>query len=444
MNDFSILNRQKLRADFLATLLFVQIIVWIWVFIDGAYSEKNFDFFGKLSLRVRDGTWFSNETNYRTVPLWGQHYFGDLQIFFGFVGDPNPYFGRLKPQIPPFGLSFYSLLNFRGPQLGMIIWLSFTFLFSVLITHLWLKSETLSNRLTAYCALVLINTSVLVGLDRGNILLILMTIVGLLLFKILNSRRLTGFDALLFASAISLKPYLLLLFIFFIFERKYKFVFHTALAGLVCNLIATLSFGWSPLTIFQRLINEQARYNGSAYSGFSLRNSSSAFRVLSDAVSFYKGPEYASTLFEGSGLWVAIPGIVYLSLVTTICWRRDIPIWIRMVSILSTVQMVVAATPRYSLAWSFIGGLLILQQPTGLSEKDKNEPRISRRELVVAIGCGLGFVVGGLPISLGKNLSPLVWTIVVCLIIVIYVIPKRQHVYQDLSVSGASAEIKFD
>ena len=44
MNDYSILNRQKLRADFLATLLFVQIIVWIWVLVDGWYSEKNFDF----------------------------------------------------------------------------------------------------------------------------------------------------------------------------------------------------------------------------------------------------------------------------------------------------------------------------------------------------------------------------------------------------------------
>ena len=326
----------------------------------------------------------------------------------------------------------------------MIIWLSLTFLFSVLITHLWLKSETLSNRLTAYCALVLVNTSVLMGLDRGNILLILMTIVGFLFFKVLNSKRLTGFDALLFASAISLKPFLLLLFIFFIFERKHKFVFHTALAGLACNLIATLSFGWNLLTIFQRLINEQSRYNGSAYSEYSLHNSSSAFRVLSDAVQLFKGPEYAGTLFEGSGFWVAIPGIVYLVLVTIICWRRDIPIWIRMVSILSTAQMVVAATPRYSLAWSFIGGLLILQQPTGLSEKDKNETRISRRELVVAIGCGLGFVVGGLPIVVGKNLSPLVWTIVVCLIFVIYVIPKRQHVSQDLLVNSKSEGMQFD
>jgi hypothetical protein len=436
-------KRTEVRNFFLASLLFAQLIVWIWVLVDGWYSEKNFDF-ARISLRVRDGTFTSNETNYRLVPLWGQHYFGDLQIFFGFVGDPNPYFGQLRPQIPPFGLSFYSLLNFRGPQVGLIIWLSLTFLFSVLITYLWLKSETLSNRLMAYCALVLVNTSVLVGLDRGNILLILMTIVGFLFFKVLNSKRLTSFDAFLFASAISLKPYLLLLFIFFIFEKKYKFVFHTALAGLACNLIATLSFGWNPIAIFQNLISEQSRYNASDYWDFSLRNSSSAFRVLSDAVRLFNGPEYTSILFAGSSFWVAIPGIVYLVLVTIICWRRDIPIWIRMISVMSTAQMVVAATPRYTLVWTFIGGLLILQQPTGLIEKEKNEPRISRRELIVALGCGLGFVVGGLPIVVAKNLSPLVWIIVICLIFVIYVIPKRQKISENLSVNSKSEGMKFD
>jgi len=147
-------------------------------------------------------------------------------------------------------------------------------------------------------------------------------------------------------------------------------------------------------------------------------------------------------LFAGSNLLVALPGILYLVLVTTVCLRRDIPIWIRMISILSTIQMVVAATPRYNIAWTFIGGLLILQQPTVPS--DGSEPRISRREFVVAFGCGLGFWVGGLPIALSENLFPLVWIIVICLIFVIYVIPKRQNISQDLLVNSKSKGMKFD
>ena len=189
---------------------------------------------------------------------------------------------------------------------------------------------------------------------------------------------------------------------------------------------------------------KQEDYTGLELLNFSATWSSSAFRVVYDALYLVSGSENAIATLAKADLLVTLPGFAYLVAVIMICSRRDIPIWIRSVAILSTIQMVVAATPRYNLVWTFIGGLLILQQPTELSEKEKNEPKISRRELVVAFGCGLGFLVGGLPISLGKNLSPLVWVIVVCLIIVIYVIPKRQHVYQDLSVSGASAEIKFD
>ena len=440
MNNTVTTSRQKLRADFLATLLVVQIIVWIWVLVNSWYSKKSFDS-SKVFFAVEDPTWWG-QTKFRQVPLWGQHYFGDLQIFHGWVGGGNPYVLELKPPIPPFGLTYYSLLNFRGPQVGLIIWLSLTFLFSVLITYLWLKSETLSDKLTAYCALVLVNTSVLYGLDRGNILLILMTIVGLLFFKVLNSKRLTGFDAFLFASAISLKPYLLLLLLFFVIERKFRFIFFTTIFVLVCNFFATIIYNWNPIVVFQQMFIEQSKYSNSDSSDFSVIFSTSAFRVLADSVQVVKGVDYMVALFAGSNLLVALPGILYLVLVTTVCLRRDIPIWIRMISILSTIQMVVAATPRYNIAWTFIGGLLILQQPTVPS--DGSEPRISRREFVVAFGCGLGFLVGGLPIALSENLFPLVWIIVICLIFVIYVIPKRQNISQDLLVNSKSKGMKFD
>ena len=440
MNDHFVSRRQKLRSEILAALLIIQLISWVWVLANSWYSMKNFDS-SKVFFVVKDQSWWG-QTKFRQVPLWGEHYFGDLQIFHGWVGGGNPYEWMIKPPIPPFGLRFYSLLNFRGPQVGLFIWLSLTCLFSVLITHLWLKSETLSDKITAYCALVLVNTSVLYGLDRGNILLILMTIVGLLFFKVLNSKHLTGFDAFLLASAISLKPYLLLLLLFFVIERKFRFVFFTTIFVLVCNFFATLIYNWNTIDVFTKMFIEQSRYNNSNYADFSIIFSTSAFRVLADSVQLVKGVDYMVALFNGSSLLVALPGILYLVLVTTVCLRRDIPIWIRMISILSTIQMVVAATPRYNIVWTFVGGLLILQQPKVPS--DGSVPRISRREFVVAFGCGLGFLVGGLPIALSENLSPLVWIIVICLIFVIYVIPKRQNISQDLSVNSKSEGMKLD
>ena len=427
MNDHFISKRQKLRSEILAALLIIQVISWVWVLANGMYSENNFDF-SKISWIVRDTTWYSSETTYREVPLWGKHYFGDLQIYFGWIADPNPYVNGLIPPQPPFGLSYYSLLNFWGPHIALIMYFALAVLFSALVTHLWLKTESLSSQATAYCALVLLNTSALMGIDRGNTLLILMPIVGFLFFKVLNLKQLGRFDAFLLASAISLKPYLLLLLTFFIIERKYRFAFQTILIGLACNLIAVPMYGGHPIVIVRSIFRAQSEYNNSDSLEFSVRWSSSAFKVLFNALQMSGGREFAIAVLTKSNLIVLLPGIVYLIFVIIICSRREIPMWIRMISIMSTAQMVVAATPRYNLVWSCIGGLVILQQHP--QSKISSKPIISRKELAIAFSCGVGFLVGGLPFTWGMDYSPLVWVLVVCLIFVTYIFPKRQRTLQ--------------
>ena len=427
MNDHFISKRQKLRSEILAALLIIQVISWVWVLANGMYSENNFDF-SKISWIVRDTTWYSSETTYREVPLWGKHYFGDLQIYFGWIADPNPYVNGLIPPQPPFGLSYYSLLNFWGPHIALTMYFALAVLFSALVTHLWLKTESLSSQATAYCALVLLNTSALMGIDRGNTLLILMPIVGFLFFKVLNLKQLGRFDAFLLASAISLKPYLLLLLTFFIIERKYRFAFQTILIGLACNLIAVPMYGGHPIVIVRSIFRAQSEYNNSDSLEFSVRWSSSAFKVLFNALQMSGGREFAIAVLTKSNLIVLLPGIVYLIFVIIICSRREIPMWIRMISIMSTAQMVVAATPRYNLVWSCIGGLVILQQHP--QSKISSKPIISRKELAIAFSCGVGFLVGGLPFTWGMDYSPLVWVLVVCLIFVTYIFPKRQRTLQ--------------
>ena len=429
MNDHFISKRQRLRSEILAALLIIQVISWVWVLANGMYSEKFFDF-SQISSIVRDTTWYSSETTYRQVPLWGKHNFSDLQIFFGWNADPNPYFERIViPPIPPFGLSYYALLNFWNPQVGFIVWLFSTIFFSALVTRLWLKTESPSSQATAYCALVLLNTSALMGIDRGNILLILMPIVGFLFFKVLNLQHLGRFDAFLLASAISLKPFLLLLVIFFIIERKYRFVFQTILIGLACNLIAIPMYGGHPIGIVRTMISQQSEYNNSDMLEFSVKWSSAAFRVLFGALQLFGGREFAISELTRFNLLIGLPGIVYLIFVIIICTRREIPMWIRMISIMSTAQMVVAASPRYDMVWTCIGGLVILQQPP--QSKISSEPIISRKELAIAFSCGVGFLVGGLPFAWGMDYSPLVWILVICLIFVTYVFPKRQRILKD-------------
>ena len=222
---------------------------------------------------------------------------------------------------------------------------------------------------------------------------------------------------------------LLPLLIFFIIERKYRFAFQTMLIGLACNLIAIPMYGAQPIGIVRSIFREQSKYNNSDSLEFSARWSSSAFRVLFEALQMSGGREFAIAVLTKFNLLVSLPGIMYLILVIIICSRREIPMWIRMISIMSTAQMVVAATPRYNLVWSCIGGLVILQQHS--HSKISSEPIISRRELVIAFSCGVGFLVGGLPFAWGMDYSPLVWVLVICLIFMTYVLPKRQRTLQN-------------
>ena len=87
--------------------------------------------------------------------------------------------------------------------------------------------------------------------------------------------------------------------------------------------------------------------------------------------------------------------------------------------------MVVAASPRYKLGWCFIGVLLLLQESVEREKLDRKT--IPGKELTIAIFCVAGFVVGGLPSENSKSLSLLVWTFIVCLMYVMYLIhkPKR-------------------
>ena len=426
MNKSSISNRRQWRFNIVVFQLIAQALTWIFVLANGMYSEKPFNF-SRISWIVRDTTWFTKKTIYKQVPLLGKHYFGDLQIFFGFIADPNPYLeGReIRPQIPPFGLSFYSLLNIWSPHIGLAIYISLAIVCSALLIRLWLRTETIAIQVTAYCTLILLNTSALMSIDRGNILLLVLPVIGYLFYKMLHSRNFTRCDALLFAVAISLKPFLILIFILFIFERKYKFVFQTIVYGFAFNVLAAMLYGDSLFDIIRTIFNTQIGFNNADSLLFDIKFSTSAFRVLYDCINLFWDREYAIQFFENNHLLVALPGLIYLTLVVVICSRRSIPMWIRMISVLSTIQMVIAASPRYDLTWSFVGALILLQQSDKLKNLDSDT--IPARELAIVFLCAAGFVAGGLPLEISKSLSPLVWAIMVCLNCVLFAVPKQNQ-----------------
>ena len=422
MSQWLASNRREWRTNYFSFILLGQLLSWLWVIADGMYSELPFQF-SRISSVVRDNTWFSDETLYREVPLWGHHYFGDLQIFFGFVSDPSPFtVGRtLNPNIAPFGLSFYSAVGIFGNFVALLLFLSVSLSLPAFLINFWLKEESISTRIGAYCALVLLNTSALMAIDRGNILLIVVPMVGFLFHKTMKSQSLGVLDALLFATVISLKPYLLLLTFFFLFEKRFRFVIQTAVIGLFLNFMGALTYGVSLYQVIQMMLHTSTAYNSSELMKFNVDTGAAAFKAVFEVMQAIKGNSLTIHFFESHSLATPLPGLLYLVVVLMVNAKTSIPMWIRIISILSTIQMVIAASPRYDLVWSIVGCLTLLQQSS--MELNDGNPRSTKRELLIAYISGIGFVIGGLPFEICRSWSALLWCVLMVLILLLYVIP---------------------
>ena len=431
MSELFALDRRVWRTNYLSFVLVAQLLSWVWVLADGMYSESTFQF-SHISWIVRDKTWYSTETLYKEIPLWGKHYFGDLQIFFGFVADPSPYtVGRvINPQTAPFGLSFYSTIGLFGGVVAVLLFLSISLSLPALLIRVWLKEEPLSVQIGAYCASVLLNASALVAIDRGNILLIVVSIIGFLFYRIMKSQSLGILEALLFATVISLKPYLILLSFFFIFEKKYRFIIQSAVIGLFLNFMAAFTYGMSLFRIVQTMFQTSFAYNSSESMVYNINYGAAAFKAVFELVKAIKGDLFAVQLFETHPVATVLPGLLYLVVVLMITAKTTIPIWIRIISILSTIQMVIAASPRYDLVWSIVACLLILQQSS--KESDTSNLSSGKKELLVAYISGIGFAIGGLPFDSCRFWSPLLWCVLMLLVFAMYVVPwstKRNLIF---------------
>jgi len=276
----------------------------------------------------------------------------------------------------------------------------------------------------------LVNTSALMAIDRGNILLIVVPIIGFLFYRIMKSQSLGILEALLFATVISLKPYLVLLFFFFIFEKRYRFIIQSAVIGLFFNFMAAFTYGMSLFRIVQTMFQTSSAYNSSESMEFNINTGAAAFKAVFEIVKAIKGDLYAVHFFETHSVATALPGLLYLVVVLMISAKTSIPMWIRIISILSTIQMVISASPRYDLVWSIVGCLIILQQ----SSKESTTSNLSsgKKELLVAYISGIGFAIGGLPFDSCRFWSPLLWYVLVLLVFAMYVVPwstKRKLIF---------------
>jgi hypothetical protein len=414
-------SRQEIRKLFYSILVVAEIISWMWKATLNSYKNHFFGFHPGISFIVNDPTYSPPLSVYKQQTLFGAHFFGDLQGMFLNGAQTNAYGLTSTTQIPPFGNIWASSLYIFGRSATAFLFIVLSLVLPAILILLWEKKSTISSLLIAYCALVLANVTTYNILDRGSMLLIVIPFLGFGLHRTFVLEKFDILAMIFFAIAIGNKPYIACVFVLFVCEGRWLFTLRVAFVTLGLNVLAMLSFQGNVITNFIQLTRALAWFNSQdSIREFSM-GQAALFRVWSDLmVHIYGNQKAIEVLTATPHLAIAI-SMFWIVLITSICAAKHIPLWIRLAAALSTVQLVVAASPPYTRMWVLIVGLSVFQVFT--SENRQATSKIDLREMLAGIAITCSILVSSIMMQ-SYNYSPRVWLLTFLFIRIIYVSPS--------------------
>jgi hypothetical protein len=171
--------------------------------------------------------------------IFGFHYFGDWVIRFSYLNLENPYDRNLiLPEVfPPFGLLFFKVLQQMGVGLSFWIFTLTSIITWQIVIRMYLpKSSSLEQMLFAFL-FVFTSLPFLFNFDRGSVFSLIYGLLGLILYleKTNQKRKL---KIALLVLIISLKPYLVLMSLWWLRKRNYKAFSEILVFTLVSNLFS--------------------------------------------------------------------------------------------------------------------------------------------------------------------------------------------------------------
>jgi hypothetical protein len=401
------------RNTIIASMLIMQVLVIIAKLLNAWYTQSWGGVNGIL-WAVADPPWQANGTLYQIKPLWGVHYFGDLQDLLTSAAWANPW-GVSPTQHLPVGINLVSLFGVFGQSWTAPLFIAISLSSSIFLVHCWTAGETFAMRVLYWLTLVPLNMTALLVLDRGNLLLIAIPLMGIAMFHLTKKFEASPLTLILIATAISLKTFLALPLIvtFVIGSNRWNTIFKLFLSTLLLNLFVMFSYSGSTIGNFSTFIKTTLNFASQEPAETALRTGSSLYRLI---LEFVTNRSFADAFSSSLGL---ISFFLWISLVSIVLVVRAIPVWIKLVVSFSSVQMAITGSP-YVLIWSIIAVLAIPREIHVESKGSGGTIRDRYAEAIMAILISFATLVGNLPISNRLILSPTLWTVVLLSAIVLY------------------------
>ena len=401
--QYSVLQTFATRTNLISLILVVEVTYLVAKLINARY-EQSASGLNDWLWKVSDPPWQANGTLYEIQPLWGTHYFGDLQDLLTSASWANPW-GLSPTQHLPVGLAVVSIFGVFGQGLTAATFIAASCALFFGLVHVWMRGETVSLKLFTSITLLPLNLSALLVLDRGNLLLIAIPLLGIAIHRLLIDEKGDIGTVTCLVIAVSLKSFLLLPVLSTLFiSRKTHKVFAKFLAVFgVTNLILMYSYSGSLIKNFNTLFSTTLQFANQEPKETALRSGSSLYRL---------------SLEMPNPWWIINPekipigivsGLIWLLLVISVLLMKRVPLWMKIVAAFSTVQMVVTGGP-YVLVW---GTMAAFTLPTKNETGDLRSPTIATLVTIAVL-------TNNLPIPNKLVFSALAWTTVIFTIIVCY------------------------
>jgi hypothetical protein len=310
----------------------------------------------RVSFTANDPSWMPRGPVVK--PIMGQHYFGDLELLFGWARSSNPYDVGLNAQFLPIGKFFLLPFAFMNSKLGLF----FYFILSIgLLYFSWVKfiqqNQKISTKLSKleyfpiFAFTGLFSLPLLVDLDRGNLYTISLSALILAIVSIQSKNRSASIFWSLLATAF--KPYFaicILLFLIFGERKKIRDIVYICLSLFVINFLLMAMLPGSLIHNTKNLLIANARYGGRGGVGL-MFNSGSLTGLICRWVEQACGSDCAVKLISNHLIVIYVVTIMYLVFAIMVFKNLAIELPFRLFALLSIISVVQPGSGAYTWGW---------------------------------------------------------------------------------------------
>lgn len=360
------------------------------------YFPNSMSLVERLSYKVEDPSWAY--PGYESIPIIGQHYFGDFQYFISFSAATNPWDGEMTNT--PFLLNniIYLIL---GNLPIFISWVLFVCL-SLITLFFGARALVIAagpkfdnwNFIRRFLIFVLLTAPVLMDFDRGNSHSIAVGAAAIFVGNEMQGNK-SRWNIVWLFLAISIRPYYAILLFILIHKKKYKLTTVSLSIFLTINLIYIQLVSGNVFVVARNYLATMLGFAGSSEFGMGqIAHSGSLAGAAHRLVEYFFGFQISFQWLKDNILLLEAASLLYIISVLFLWTREKIARSLRVFFLFSVVGVAQPGAMGYTWIWLGLCALAIIYETEKDSFFTNTREQFSR---ISQIWLAVIFVVGLVP-----------------------------------------------